>query len=598
LEEGLDLLETNLQTRPDMIAARYQYSVFLAQFKNDYRTASNQLKKILLIEPNNLPANFFLGELAEAQGDFLAARNYYETVEKINPNFPNLHYKLGLLLGRRYKDQAASAANHLHEAYAQNPRNTDALYNWGLVQNESLGQPKASLSAFMKVAAEDPKHPFVNYDIALAYYKLNDRQKAHAYYEKACGINAELRTPENDLAFAIPETAEPTPISVTEVAPVVTQAPVEVVAVEQLTRQPIEKTAEVATPELLTMEKPDYTLDLSGKEEIQLEDLIIEEAIDTEEEKEAIVDEEQLEAEFDATIGALGAAGLGIAAGAARNGETKQEAEPIAPTTAIKQESKVVKTPTNVVLITGATSGIGKATAAIFAEKGYDLILTGRRFSRLLQLKEEFTKEYDSNIQLLPFDVRSAAAVQAAIDELPDVWKNVEILINNAGLALGFNPIHEGNLEDWETMIDTNIKGLLYMTRAIAPHMVKRKKGHIINISSIAGKEVYPNGNVYCASKHAVEALTKAMRVDLHKYNIRVSQIAPGHVEETEFAKVRFHGDTERAKIYEDFVPVNSRDIAETIHFIATRPPHVNIQDILVMGTQQASALITDRSGR
>ena len=321
------------------------------------------------------------------------------------------------------------------------------------------------------------------------------------------------------------------------------------------------------------------------------------------------LNEEALEAKFDAEIGALGAAGLGIAAGAKVNGvehdlegklkvlDLPEETTPVT-SADLEVEIKVDPPTGKVVMITGATSGIGKATAELFAENGYDLILTGRRFSRLFKLKEELEAKYTGKAQILPFDVSSAAAVAAAINELDDAWKNIDILVNNAGLALGFEPIHEGNLEDWDTMIDTNVKGLLYMTRAIAPHMVKNKKGHIINISSIAGKEVYPNGGVYCATKHAVEALTKAMRIDLHKHNIRVSQIAPGHVEETEFAKVRFHGDEEQAKIYEDFVPVNSRDIADSIYFLATRPAHVNIQDIFIMGTQQASATITDRSGR
>jgi NADP-dependent 3-hydroxy acid dehydrogenase YdfG len=171
-------------------------------------------------------------------------------------------------------------------------------------------------------------------------------------------------------------------------------------------------------------------------------------------------------------------------------------------------------------------------------------------------------------------------------------------LLNNAGKAKGLAPIQEGQLEHWEEMIDTNIKGLLYLTRAVAPLMAERGSGHIINISSTAGKEVYPNGNVYCATKYAVEALTKAMRIDLHKYNIRVSQVAPGHVEETEFALVRFDGDAEKAKIYEDFQPLTSKDVAEAIYFIASRPSHVNIQDVLMMGTQQASSTIIDKSGR
>ena len=250
------------------------------------------------------------------------------------------------------------------------------------------------------------------------------------------------------------------------------------------------------------------------------------------------------------------------------------------------------------VLITGATSGIGRATAELFAKNGFRTILTGRRADRLEDLKTHFETEYRNRVQLLNFDVRSLADVKNALETLEDDFKNVDILINNAGLASGMAPIHEGDIEDWERMIDTNIKGLLYMTRAIAPHMVARRKGHIINLSSIAGKEIYPNGNVYCASKHAVDALTRAMRVDLHKYNIRVSQVTPGAVEETEFAIVRFHGDAERAKIYEDFTPLKASDVAETIYFIVTRPEYVNLQDITMMSTQQASANHFDRSGR
>lgn len=250
------------------------------------------------------------------------------------------------------------------------------------------------------------------------------------------------------------------------------------------------------------------------------------------------------------------------------------------------------------VLITGATSGIGKATANIFAKNGYRVILTGRRTDRLDAMKTEFEAAYHNRIQLLTFDVRSLEDVKKALSELEEDFKNVDILINNAGLASGLAPIHEGDIEDWDKMIDTNVKGLLYMTRAIAPNMVARRKGHIVNISSIAGKEIYPNGNVYSASKFAVDALTRAMRVDLHKYNIRVSQVAPGAVEETEFALVRFHGDAEKASIYKDFTPLKASDVAETIYFMVTRPEYVNIQDVVMMGTQQGSANHFDRSGR
>jgi NADP-dependent 3-hydroxy acid dehydrogenase YdfG/Flp pilus assembly protein TadD len=251
-----------------------------------------------------------------------------------------------------------------------------------------------------------------------------------------------------------------------------------------------------------------------------------------------------------------------------------------------------------VVLITGATSGIGRATAEIFAKNGYRLILTGRRFDRLEAVKTVFEEDYKNKIEILNFDVRNVEAVKYAVESLSEEFRNIDILINNAGLASGLAPIHEGDIADWELMIDTNIKGLLYMTRAIAPHMVNRKSGHIINVSSIAGKEVYPNGNVYVASKHAVDALTRAIRADLYKYNIRVSQVAPGMVEETEFALVRFHGDTEKAKIYDDIQALKASDVAETIYYIASRPENVNIQDVVLMCTQQGSATLYDRSGR
>jgi len=250
------------------------------------------------------------------------------------------------------------------------------------------------------------------------------------------------------------------------------------------------------------------------------------------------------------------------------------------------------------ILITGATSGIGKASAKIFAKNGYNLILTGRRKAKLTQVCTKLKEKYATDILPLNFDVRDFKAVEKALTSLTDQWKKVDILLNNAGLAKGFDPIHEGKIEDWETMIDTNLKGLLYMTRLISPQMVKRNKGHIINIASTAGKEVYPNGNVYCATKHGVDALTKAMRIDLHKHNIRVSQVAPGHVESTEFALVRFDGDKDKSKIYNDFVPTNSKDIARIVYFIASQPQHVNIQDILVMGTQQANSNFINRSGR
>lgn len=250
------------------------------------------------------------------------------------------------------------------------------------------------------------------------------------------------------------------------------------------------------------------------------------------------------------------------------------------------------------VLITGATSGIGRATADIFARNGHRLIITGRRAERLSTLKAHFETQYHIDVLMLPFDVRDQRTVEYTLENLPESWQKIDVLVNNAGLAKGLSPIHEGNLEHWETMIDTNIKGLLYVTRAVAPGMVRRRHGHIINLGSSAGKEVYPMGNVYSATKFAVDALTRSMRLDLYTHNIRVSQVSPGHVEETEFAINRFDGDAERAKIYNDFQPLKAADVAEVIYFMATRPPHVNIQDVYMFCSQQASATAVDRSGR
>lgn len=250
------------------------------------------------------------------------------------------------------------------------------------------------------------------------------------------------------------------------------------------------------------------------------------------------------------------------------------------------------------VLITGATSGIGKATAYEFAAKNYRLILTGRRVDRLESIQLDIQNQYQIPVETLVFDVRNYEEVQQALSNLDESWKPIDILVNNAGLARGLAKIYDGDIEHWDTMIDTNIKGVLHMSKIISKDMVKRGQGHIINVCSTAGKEVYQKGNVYCATKFAVDALTKAMRLDLYQDGIRVSQVSPAHVEETEFALVRFDQNADKAKIYEDFNPLTSRDVAETIYFIASRPAHVNIQDILVMGTQQAGSSHLDRSGR
>lgn len=247
------------------------------------------------------------------------------------------------------------------------------------------------------------------------------------------------------------------------------------------------------------------------------------------------------------------------------------------------------------ILITGATSGIGRSCAHRFAKEGNQLILTGRRQDRLESIAADIRAQYNVKVLVLAFDVSVRDQVSKAFSNLPPEFSEICVLINNAGLALGLNPIYEGEPNQWETMIDTNIKGLLFITHAVVPLMIKQGYGHIINIGSIAGKEAYLNGNVYCATKAAVDSLTKTMRIDLVSKNIKVTQVAPGAVE-TEFSLVRFSGDQEVAdKVYQGFVPLRPEDVADVVHYVTTLPSHVNINDLLIMPTAQASASVFNK---
>lgn len=516
INDAISLLEDTLSVAPDFVSVRYQYAAFLAKFQNNFKEASNQLAILLEEEPHNQSALFFLGELAEVERDYLTAKSYYERVYEENEDFPNVAYKLGMLLVNHLEEPPKNAIDYFELAYQQNPNNINALYQLGLLKSEDKTSEEQAINALKEVLVKAPEHPFANYDLAIIYHRNGAKSTALQYYESAAAVNPELKTAVNDQAFAI-ETEE----------------------------------------RILQAEQQELANNLQNQPTNQLEsatltdNLMDEEVMDLDEEQLAVATE-------------------------------------LPPSQKLEVSSKIA-------LITGATSGIGKAIATKLAQEGFSLILTGRRFSRLFQLKERFEEDYNIAVRLLSFDIQKATTVQTALAELEEEWQNVDILINNAGLAKGETPIHEGDLAHWELMIDTNIKGLLYVTREIAPYMVQRKKGQIINICSLAGKEVYPNNGVYCATKHAVDALTKAMRIDLHQYNIRVSQVSPGFVEDTEFAAVK--SDQTQAAIT-DFIPVNATDVAEVIHFMLTRPQHVTLQEIVLTGTQQASANIINRSGR
>ncbi len=248
-----------------------------------------------------------------------------------------------------------------------------------------------------------------------------------------------------------------------------------------------------------------------------------------------------------------------------------------------------------IALITGASSGFGRATALKFAEHGWDVIITGRRKEKLEELEHIILDTYETKVYSLCFDVRDRKAVKIELDALPHFWKEIDVLVNNAGLASGMSAIYDGDIDDWEKMIDTNVKGLLYVSRTILPWMIDRKRGHVINIGSTAGKDAYAYGNVYCGSKFAVDAITKSMRIDLLPHGIKVTAVNPGAAE-TEFSLVRFKGDAEKAKsIYKGFDPLQAKDIADVVWFAASRPPHVNLNDIVITPLAQANSVYINK---
>lgn len=547
ISEGISYLEETLEEAPEFVSVRYQYAAFLAKYQNNFKEASNQLAILLDQEPNNLSAKFFLGELAEAERDYLTAKSYYQKVYEENPDFPNAAYKLGMLLVNHLDEASQEAASFLKQAYNQDQENITALYQLAVLQGETLGEEEKAIQSFQTILEKAPEHPFANYDLAIIYHNRGAEDEALGYYQKAITVNPELKTLVNDQAFAM------------------SQKEVEKTIQELEADAKLDKSTSSSTNTIDTKS--------SDLEEIKIAENSINSNIEA----------------IDSDVGTLPNEVFEFPFSEAKTANL----ELIPNKTSVEEEKKPPKSETTkVALITGATSGIGRATAQKFAEEGYQLILTGRRFSRLFQLKDQFEKNYNSTVRLLPFDIKDPNAVQSALAELDGNWQEIDILVNNAGLAKGETAIHEGEFEHWDSMIDTNVKGLLYVTREVAPFMVKRQTGQIINVCSLAGKEVYPNNAVYCATKHAVDALTKAMRIDLHKYNIRVSQISPGFVADTEFSMIK-HEQSEPSIL--DFTPVNAQDVADVIFFMTTQPNHVNLQEIVLTGTQQATANIIAR---
>ena len=541
--DALNILKGGTDQYPEEVNLRYYYAYVLANSADNQKAAKLELNTVLKQTPQHADANYLAGEIAELEEDFIAAKRHYSRVVAVDENYPNAHYRLASILAKRFRGQDEMAVNYFKIAAKQDKSNVDALFQTAYLYERKLKNYDKAEKFYLKTLKYDTD----NADVYLGLARISRVQENSAaaldYYKKAVEIDSNLATHVNQRLFAPAFVIQKT-------ERVKTVVPTESVLSEKDLRLK-ELEADIAR--------------LKGK----LSEM-----------------EQNSQQEISSSIHSLNGNGNG-------NGSTSVVLGTDTETLSVSK-----KEAGKVVFITGATSGIGRATSEVFAKNGYRVILTGRRWERLEELQSKYISDYQADVKILSYDVRNPASVKEAIQSLEGDWRNVDILINNAGLAKGFSPIQEGDMRHWEQMIDTNIKGLLYMTRAVAPHMVERRGGHIINVCSTAGHEVYPNGNVYCATKHAVDALTKSMRIDLHKHNVRVSQVSPGHVEETEFALVRFDGDASRAKIYDDFRPLTARDVAETIYFMASRPAHVNIQDVLLMGTQQASSNHVDRSGR
>lgn len=560
---AFDYMEQAIDAYPNSVDLRYHYAVMLSQNGRNLDQSLYHLDLVLEMEPSFADAHYLKGNIAESREDYANAIRSYQKAIRFNDTHSDALYHIGLLFAKHVEDGEEKGADYLKKAIKYNPGHLDANYQLGAIYYENLNKPNKALKQFEKALEIEDQHPFANYDMALIYYQKENFELANTYYQKAIAVNPDLQTAENDAAFA-----QETSVSVSADEVSYTNKSDEAAEGMASTAETGKTINNVQVPEEKTLAKPIINKeDMNEKEEVlasikeigdpinalkanikQLEELL------RKKEQDLIEREESLKA-------------------------TK------------KAESKTV-------LITGASAGIGKATAEVFAENGYRLILTGRRSERLEEFKTHLIDNFEIDVKTLSFDVTDAASCQKVIQQLPDAWRNIDILVNNAGKAKGKDPIHQGRLVHWEEMIDTNIKGLLYMSRAVSPLMVKRETGHIINVCSLAGKEVYPNGNVYCATKHAVDALTKGMQLDLHQYNVRVSQVSPAMVEETEFAKVRYDGDEHKAQIYDGFQPLKAKDVGQTIHFIATQPAHVNIQDVVMMGVQQPNSVTVDRSGR
>ncbi|MBV6653641.1 MAG: SDR family NAD(P)-dependent oxidoreductase [Mameliella sp.] len=520
----------------------------------------DQMAAAILAQPDNSTLRYHYAlMLARSKQDYHSAREELLPVIELDPENTDALFLLGEL--EELEGDFVAARQHYNQLLEVDQDYPNVYYRLGMITAAHFEDERPLAARYFKHAAKlDRSNYDALYQYALLLHEvLNKPEKAIKYFKKTLKINAFHPFAYYDMALVYHTLGDYSKAADAYQRAININPELQTAENDEAFSIPAFKASPVKN-EVLSASS-EATVNLSAFETL----------------KDSIVQLEQLIQEKEATVL-----------------ELQQQLNERPSTPPPPPRPKVDKT----VLITGATSGIGKATAALFAAKGYRVIITGRRQERLDLFRSQLNDQYEAEVMTLSFDVRSEQECQNALRLLNGPWAAIDILINNAGKAKGLAPIHEGEMRHWEEMIDTNLKGLLYMTRLVSPGMVERGSGHIINVCSTAGKEAYPKGNVYNATKFGVDGLTKAMRMDLHQHGVRVGMVSPAHVEETEFALVRFDGDQERAKIYDDFKPLASHDVAETIYFMVVQPAHVNILDVVLQGTQQASSTLIDRSGR
>lgn len=612
-DRGLALLEAALEQYPEhssLLEEHRQAQKHLQQVNpsaaRDHVELASITSPVVIVDNPELNTYLSMGEDAVAKGDYLFAKFCWDRVAELNPQYPDIFKRLGLLTSQHLPEYKETAVHYLRMALQQNPADAEAHYRLAQVLNEQFGDLRSALFHLEQATDVNPGYAPAWLELAKMVQREGHREAAAEYYLKAAQLQPLLRTEELDRQF-LPVTAlpsgheQPHPVSGHQ-----NELETPLAGQEDLVEIPGLMGGTSGITETASTLEWDVLMPLPEEEQqAEIKPGILQPSQPIGQDIQGPIqwlepDTASSVSQFEPESSPAPQASESATEQLQEIWQVPAQPDPGAPTVTVTAPPVQTISQKGVltILITGASSGIGRATAEIFAQNGHRVIIAARREERLEILKEILENNYGAEVLPLEMDVRDHHMVESVLNSRPENWQNIDILINNAGLAKGLAPIHEGELSHWETMIDTNIKGLLYVTRVVSPGMVKRGSGHIINIGSTAGKEVYPKGNVYCATKFAVDALTKSMRLDLHAYGIRVSQVSPGHVEETEFAVTRFDGDSERARIYEDFQPLKAADVARTIYFIATQPAHVNIQDVLMMATQQASTTIIDRSGR